>query len=147
MSVLVVYPHDHRCCPASWQSAYHTPPAQESIKLLNLRYGFLLNSFPFCTVIKLKNHKLNHCQPGTVCSTSSTIFRGNKLKQSRWLVIETGVCVGRGHLGGSIVECLPLARVLIPGFWDRVPHRVPHREPASPSAHVSASLSGSLMNK
>ena len=27
-----------------------------------------------------------------------------------------------GHLGGSVVERLPLAQVMIPGSWDRVPH-------------------------
>ena len=46
-----------------------------------------------------------------------------------------------GHLGGSVVELLPLAQVVIPGSWDPVPHWAPHREPASPSAYVSASLS------
>ena len=30
-----------------------------------------------------------------------------------------------GHLGGSVVEHLPLAQVVIPGSWDRVPHRAP----------------------
>ena len=52
-----------------------------------------------------------------------------------------------GHLGGSVVERLPSAQGLIPGSWDRVPHRAPCRKPASPSACVSASLSVSLMNK
>ena len=45
-----------------------------------------------------------------------------------------------GHQGGSVFECLPLAQVVIPGSWDRVPHQAPCREPASPSACVSASL-------
>ena len=48
-----------------------------------------------------------------------------------------------GHLGGSAVEHLPLAQGVIPGSWDRVPHRAPRGEPASPSAYVSVSL----MNK
>ena len=39
------------------------------------------------------------------------------------------------------------AQVIIPGYWDRVPHRAPHNEPAFPSAYVSASLCVSLMNK
>ena len=52
-----------------------------------------------------------------------------------------------GHLGGSVVEHLPLAQVMIPGSWDGVAHRAPHREPASLSAYVSVSLSVSLMNK
>ena len=52
-----------------------------------------------------------------------------------------------GHLGGSVVEHLPLAQVVIPGSWDRVPHQAPHREPAYPSAYISASLSVSLMSK
>ena len=41
--------------------------------------------------------------------------------------------------GGSVVECLPLAQVVIPGSWDRVSHQAPCRS--------SASLSVSLMNK
>ena len=51
--------------------------------------------------------------------------------------------VTEGYLGGSVVDHLPSAQVVIPGFWDQVPHRVPHSEPA----YVSASLSVSLMNK
>ena len=46
-----------------------------------------------------------------------------------------------GRLGGSVVECLPLAQVLIVGALDRVPHPSPHEDPASPFACVSASLS------
>ena len=49
-----------------------------------------------------------------------------------------------GHLGGSVVEPLPLAQVVIPGSWDRFPHLAPCREPASPSPRVSASLCVSL---
>ena len=52
-----------------------------------------------------------------------------------------------GCLGGSVVECLPLAQGMISASWDRVLHQAPCREPASPSACVSASLSMSLMNK
>ena len=52
-----------------------------------------------------------------------------------------------GHLSGSVAEHLPLAQIMILGFWDRVPHQASRREPASPSACVSASLSVFLMNK
>ena len=52
-----------------------------------------------------------------------------------------------GHLGGSVVEHLPLAQGVIPGSWDRVLHQAPYGEPASPSACVSASLRESLTNK
>ena len=45
-----------------------------------------------------------------------------------------------GRLGGSLVERLPLAQVVILGSWDRVPHRAPCGEPASLSAYVSASV-------
>ena len=47
----------------------------------------------------------------------------------------------QGCLGGSVVECLPLAQGVILGSWDRVPPWVPCMEPASPSACVPASLS------
>ena len=47
----------------------------------------------------------------------------------------------KGHLGGSVVGCLPLAQGVIPESRDQVPRRDPRREPASPSARVSASLS------
>ena len=53
----------------------------------------------------------------------------------------------QGPLGGSVVEHLPSAQVMILESWDRVPHQAPHREPASPSAYVSPSLSVSLMSK
>ena len=33
-----------------------------------------------------------------------------------------------GHLGGSVVECLPLAQGTIPGSWDWVPHQASCRE-------------------
>ena len=54
-----------------------------------------------------------------------------------------------GHLGGSVVECLPLAQDMIPETRDQVPHRASCMEPASPSACVCASLSlsVSLMNQ
>ena len=52
-----------------------------------------------------------------------------------------------GHLGGSVVERLPLAQVMISGSWDQVLRRTPHRKPASPSDCVSASLCVSLMSK
>ena len=39
-----------------------------------------------------------------------------------------------GHLGGSVVEHLPLPQVMILGSWYQVLHQTPHREPASPSA-------------
>ena len=52
-----------------------------------------------------------------------------------------------GLLGGSVVERLPLAQVVILGSQDRVLNRAPRREPPSPSTYVSASLSVSLTNK
>ena len=53
-----------------------------------------------------------------------------------------------GCLGGSVVEHLPLAYVVIPGSRDQVPHRVP-QESLLPPLPVSLPLSVcvSLMNK
>ena len=45
-----------------------------------------------------------------------------------------------GCLSGSVVEYLPLAQVIILGFWDGVPHRAPHREPDSPSMSLPLSV-------
>ena len=39
-----------------------------------------------------------------------------------------------------MVEYLPLAQGVIPGFWDQVSYWAPCREPPSPSSYVSASL-------
>ena len=44
-----------------------------------------------------------------------------------------------GHLG-SVVECLPLAQVMISGSQDQVLHHAPCREPVAPSAYVCLSL-------
>ena len=55
---------------------------------------------------------------------------------------------GQGtRMGGSVVECLPLGQVVIPGYWDQVRHQASCREPAPPSAYISTSLCVSLMNK
>ena len=42
-----------------------------------------------------------------------------------WFCLKT---TDEGHLGGSVVECLPLAQVVIPGFQDQVPLRAPCKE-------------------
>ena len=68
------------------------------------------------------------------------LFRNNLLAQSKKKK-------SLGFLGGSAVERLLLAQVVILGSWDRVPHQASCEEPASPSACVSASLPVSLMNK
>ena len=52
-----------------------------------------------------------------------------------------------GRRGGSVVEHLPLAQVMILRSWDLVPHRDPLGEPAYPSADVSVSVSLSLITK
>ena len=49
-----------------------------------------------------------------------------------------------GHLGGPVVEHLPLALVVIPGCWDRMLYQAPRKEPACPSASPSAYVSISL---
>ena len=52
-----------------------------------------------------------------------------------------------GRRGGSVVECLLLAQVMMPESWDQVPRQAPCMEPAFPSACVSASFCVFLMNK
>ena len=78
--------------------------------------------------------------PGWPFTLSIVSFDAQKL----FILIKTNVS---GHLGGSVVEHLPLAQVVILKSQDRVPYRAPLREPASPSTCVSASFSVSLMNK
>ena len=63
------------------------------------------------------------------------------------MLTDSGLNQSVENLGGSVVECLPLAWVVILGSWDRVLNRAPHREPISPSVCVSASLCVFLMNK
>ena len=45
-----------------------------------------------------------------------------------------------GNLGGSVVEHLPLAEVVILGSWDEILNQAPPGEPAFPSAYVFACL-------
>ena len=51
-----------------------------------------------------------------------------------------------GHLGGSVVEHLPLAQAVIPGSWDQVPHQAPAGI-LPLSLPMSLPLSLPLMNK
>ncbi|XP_064438058.1 protein FAM98C isoform X2 [Mirounga angustirostris] len=44
---------------------------------------------------------------------------------STWSLAERSSVQSWEHLGGSIVKCLPSAQVMIPGSWDRAPHRAP----------------------
>ena len=75
-------------------------------------------------------------------ATQSTNHKGKRLW--RLMYLTTLKLQIQGHPGGSVVERLPLAQVLILGSWDGVPHGAPCREPASPSAYVSAFLCVSL---
>ena len=53
---------------------------------------------------------------------------------------------GLGHLGGSVVEHLPLAQGMILGSWDQVPQRAPMRNLVLPLP-MSLPLCVSLMNE
>ena len=46
-----------------------------------------------------------------------------------------------GHLGGSVVEHLPLSQGMILELWDQVPHWAPCVEPASLPLPVCLSVS------
>ena len=72
--------------------------------------------------------------------------RKAKMDLPSWNLFPSLKGVLQGHLGGSVVEHLPLAQVVIPGSWDPVLHQAPHWEPASPSAYICLCLSVSLMN-
>ena len=53
-----------------------------------------------------------------------------------------------GHLGGSVVKCLPLTQVMILGSWDGVPHQLPAGSLLLPlPMSLPLSLSVSLMNE
>ena len=66
------------------------------------------------------------------------VYKGEPDTQKMKLSSELDV---PGHLGGSVVEHLPLTQGVIPESRDRVPHWASCMEPAFPSAYVSASLS------
>ena len=76
---------------------------------------------------------LSYTTPNRIESTSRAfeMFSKYSFKKKYWV----------GCVGGSVVEHLLLAQVMILGYWDQVPHWAPHRKSAPPSAYVSASLS------
>ena len=51
-----------------------------------------------------------------------------------------GRVIHEEHLGGLVVELLPLAQVVILWSWDRVLHWVPCRESASPPMSLPLSV-------
>ena len=55
--------------------------------------------------------------------------------------------VGKGRLGGSVVENLPLAQRMVLESQGQLPHQAPCMEPASPSAYVSVSVSLSVSHE
>ena len=77
VKVLAVHPRDHM---ADWALLLPCPASRGNIVLHIASSGndqnskfeiqFLPNSYHFCTIIKSKNHKLNHCKSGTICSYS-----------------------------------------------------------------------------
>ena len=88
----------------------------------------------FCYYGYIRKIKTINCPFGGD-SFSPTLFVERQKpygKQSWTVVIES---LKEGHLGGSVVDHLPLAQVP-----DRIPHQAPLREPTSSSAYVSASL-------
>lgn len=55
----LVHPHK--------RGSYLGSLSQEKIKSSNFEIQFLLNVYHLGTIIKLKNHKLNHPKLGTIC--------------------------------------------------------------------------------
>ena len=55
--------------------------------------------------------------------------RSSKLQEMMRCILipKEQVKTSEGHLGGSVLERLPLAQVLIPGSWDQVLHWPPRR--------------------
>ena len=75
VSVLVVYPCD---CVTDWELwltaaqhhervSYHLLLAWEKNENSEFKVWFLLNVYCFCTILKLKIHKLNHGKSRTIC--------------------------------------------------------------------------------
>ena len=62
-----------------------------------------------------------------ICPTKPKVITGTLQKMFTDSFFESFMSLG--HVGGSVVEHLPLAQAVIPGSWDQVPHRAPHREP------------------
>ena len=73
----------------------------------------------------------------SICSSGS-IWRGERF----WGLFNLFAFKKKieGHLGGSVVEPLPLAQVVVQGVPDKVPYWAPCGEPAPPSAYDSASV-------
>ena len=50
---------------------YHITASPERDQNSKFKVQFLLNAYHFCTIIKLKNSKLNHCKSGTLYTPKS----------------------------------------------------------------------------
>lgn len=61
-------------CPASWQSFILHIASPGKDQNAKCRVWFLLNACCFYIIIKLKNHKSNHCKLETICSPFHYIF-------------------------------------------------------------------------
>ena len=114
--------HQARICCLQFQNTVTIPATSHHLHHCHWEYTFILSSpIPWSSnslSAVFSTPTLAHC----------SVFSAEK--------------PGSGHLGGSVVEDLPLAQVMIPGSWDRVPHRAPCF-----SLYVSASLCVSLMKK
>ena len=71
------------------------------------------------------------------------------LIEQKVILLNFSLCMKNfmGHLGGSMVEHLPLAQVMIPVSWDQVPHQALCRGASFSLCLCLASFSESLMNK
>lgn len=108
------------CCPASreYDTASVSPGKEQNSKF---EVWFLLNTYGFCTIIKVKNPKVSRLKSGTVCMLKCLLSNhmiGNKfsfivsfsLTKLGWTYLATFVCFSV-MLGDNFIDILICSKV------------------------------------